>query len=348
MAGSVDFADWTFTWDLPMSGALAGGGLHVMCASYKKRAVLTRGSTPFAIVPYHDASGPFFKDGLGPAGGGVSFVPLKPNAPNAGDWALPPGAKASSADEAVVVEKVPATFIEPASAVVWAKLQVGNYQYIHHWEFRADGAIEVGIGLGGPLFGTQPWILPPDHDNFRKRSHIHSFYARLDFAIGVGGNQIVEYQKHAGLTDSWVALTNETKQSFVPGEYTRWRLRHKTDTNANGQPLSYEIVPGAPDPPEGIKSTGDFWAVIRKSFDADLGAEVGNDDSFIATGYGAGKPLAGQDVILWHVLREHHRTTSLGEEKSTLPYHMDHFKLKPRDFLDDTATNLYPTTPPSP
>jgi len=346
MAGSVNFADWTFVWDLPMSGSLAGGGLHVMCASYKGNPVLLRGSTPFAIVPYHDASGPFYKDGLGPAGGGVPFVPLKPDAPNAGDWALPPGAKALTDTDAVVVEKAPATVIEPARAIVWVKLQVGNYQYIHHWEFRADGAIEVGIGLGGPLLGTQPWW--PDHDTYRKRSHIHSFYCRLDFWLGSGGNQIVERQEHAGNTDSWVALNSETKESFVPGKYTRWRLRHKTATNAGGQPISYEIVPGSADPPEGVKSTGDFWVILKKAFDKELGAEVGNDDSFLQSGYGGGNPLGGQDVILWHVLREHHRTTSMGEEKDTLPYHFDHFTLKPRDFLDATAKGLYPTNPASP
>src|SRR5262249_45290896 len=157
-------------------------------------------------------------------------------APNAGSWALPPGAQAATDTDAVVVEKAPATVIEPAKAIVWVKLQVGNYQYIHHWEFRADGAIEVGIGLGGPLFGTQPWIPAPDRDNFRQRSHI------LDFWLGSGGNQVVEHQEHAGNTDSWVALNNETNESFVPGQYTRWRLRHKSATNASGQPISYEIV----------------------------------------------------------------------------------------------------------
>lgn len=134
---------------LPMSGSQSGGGLQIFFAVFGGEPVLERASQPFVLVAYHDSDGPFFKDGLGSAGGGVPYLPLRPNAPNVGDWLLPPGAIATSEAEAIVVEEEPATATTPASVRVWAKFQVGNYQYIQRWEFRADGVIEAGVGLGG-------------------------------------------------------------------------------------------------------------------------------------------------------------------------------------------------------
>jgi hypothetical protein len=71
------------------------------------RLVLLRGSRRSRSCPT-TASGPFFKDGLGPAGGGVSFTPLKPNAPDLGAWNTPPGGFAANETQAVVVEKIAA------------------------------------------------------------------------------------------------------------------------------------------------------------------------------------------------------------------------------------------------
>lgn len=176
---------------------------------------------------------------------------------------------------------------------------------------------------------------------------------------------MIERQRHitelpfwAGF-DSWEPVTLESKDIYQKTDYNRWRIRHRFQRNANGQPISYEIVPGTPDQPDGIFSTGDFFVHRRAGFSEQLGAEVGNTDAFLIDGYGTplpwpaslldiGSPLDTDDVILWHVLREHHCTASLGEEQLTLPYHFSHFTIRPRDFLDGTPTGLYATDPPSP
>lgn len=334
MAGVVSHADWVFIWSLPMSGSLAGGGLHIMCASFQQRAVLLNASQPFILVPYH-GTGPKFKDGLQHQG--APFTPLKPDAPNRHGTNLPPGAKATLESEAVVVEKLAPTETEPARAIVWAKFQAWNYQYLQEFEFRADGMIEFRGGMGGPLYPLN-----------RSFNHVHNFYYRLDFALGSGGNQVVERQEHVGGVDNWVAFTNEGKDTFNPAQNRRWRIRHLRQRNANGMPISYEIVPGTVDPPDGTHSTGDFWVVRRKGMSTDMGHEIGKTDSHLAAGYGSGAPLAGQDVILWYVMREHHTVAPQGEDKLTVPYHALGFHLRPRDFLDDTPTNLYKTSPVSP
>lgn len=354
----VDHANWTFACDLPWSGSLAGGGLQIFCAKFMKQDVLFRASQPFVLVPYHHWLGPFFKDGLNPYGGGVTLAPLKPDAPNAGSWDIPASAMATTPNEAIVVETSAATAYEPASAAVWAKFQVGNYQYIQRWEFRADGLIEPSIGLGGPLFGSQPSTKEPARSELRRRSHVHSFYFRLHFHLGIGGNQVVEEQQHITDFDSdghldlkdywWVPGEVEGKRTFDPGFYTRWRIRHRTLKNENGEPVSWEIVPGSADPPDGVSSTGDFWTLLAKGGEDELGHEVETNDTVLEKGYGKGASIVGKDVILWYVLREHHRTASDGEEKTTLPYHFDHFTIRPRDVLGDTLKGLYKTKPASP
>ena len=131
MSGVVSHADWVFAWRLPLTGSLAGGGLIVQCAQYKGDLVLLEGSSPFAIVPYHDGSY-VFKDGLNAQASGVPFAPLLPTAPDLG-WS---SAYAATEADAVVIEKNAATLIAPAMAAVWCKVWVGNYQYIQRWEFH--------------------------------------------------------------------------------------------------------------------------------------------------------------------------------------------------------------------
>jgi hypothetical protein len=49
---------------------------------------------------------------------------------------------------------------------------------------------------------------------------------------------VVEQMTHAGTTDTWTAIANETKRSVVPSQFTRWRVRHPSKANAAGQPVS--------------------------------------------------------------------------------------------------------------
>ena len=97
-----------------------------------------------------------------------------------------------------------------------------------------------------------------------------------------------------------------------------------------------------------MSSTGDFWIVLAKGGESELGHEVETNDTVLESGYGKGVSIVGKDVILWYVLREHHRIASLGEEKTSLPYHFDHFAIRPRDVLGDTLKGLYKTKPASP
>jgi primary-amine oxidase len=347
MPGTFNFADWSVSWSIPNGW---GGGLVISKARFRNEMVLYKGTAPFVLVPYHGHS-PVFKDGLHHRG--APFTSILPTSANS---AAGPGTPPAGNDNqwdcltnpagAVMVEKEPATLLEPARAVIWAKFQCYNYQYVHRWEFRADGSIEAGVGLGGRL-----WNNPPAADN-----HVHNFYFRLDFDIVASANNAVQEFGHPNLnlnTDAWTTLAHEGRRLANASHATKWRVVNRAP-KPNGSLRSYEIVLGSDMAPDQISSSGDVWVLAYDP--AQDGAAVGHnhplpDDSVLHTDYlhtpgGAG--VDGADVVVWCCLRHHHETRRFGEETITLPYEFLSLHIEPRDFLDGTPTKLYATTPLSP
>lgn len=356
MPGSVSHANWSLSWAIP---ALKGGGLVIRKANFNGMRVLYEAGAPFVLVDYH-ANLPIFKDGLGwPAcGNGLDFTALTPTAPNATGSAIPPSGVATNDNQydsgtnpggAVMVEKHGAELSEAEHLVLWAKLQCGNYQYIHRWEFGADGSIHVQVGLGGKL-----WTAHPGPDGLAGgRAHIHNFYFRLDFDIDSAGNNLVQEFGHTNLSvlagDGWTDLKTEGKRTAKPAEFTTWRVVNKTP-KPNGQVRGYELIPGSSGLPDGTFSTADLWVVRYKPSGED-GSNVGCNDSVLGNVYaGGGSPETadGQDVVVWHCLRTHHLPRHRAEEDKVLPYEMIGFRVEPRDFLDHTPSGIYTTTPSSP
>jgi hypothetical protein len=341
MPGSVNFADWSLSWSIPTGW---GAGLVISKATFRGTSVLFKGTAPFVIVPYHGGS-PVFKDGINDTG--APFTPVVPSSAN--DSAGPNTPTASNDNQwdpntnpsgAVVVEKNPSSLLEPATLVIWAKLQCANYQYIHRWEFRADGSIEASVGLGGHLWTT----------NAAGSNHVHNFYFRLDFDMAGSANNAVQEFAHPNnnlSSDTWTTIGTEGKRTADRAKATKWRVANKTP-KPNGMLRSYEITPGSDMGPDGTYSTADVWILQYDA--AQDGAAVGTNDSVLGGAYlhGGGANVDGADVVVWVCLRHHHQTRQLGEETITLPYEFLSVHIEPRDFLDATPTNIYSTTPPSP
>ena len=341
MPGTVNFADWTLNWSIPTAW---GGGLVISQARFRNRMVLWRGTQPFVLVPYHGGS-PMFKDGVDNRG--APFTPVLPTSINATAGPnTPPAANDSqwhpiiNPGGAVVVEQEPPSMLEPATVAIWAKLQCANYQYVHKWEFSADGSFEAGVGLGGRLWTTNP----------ATSNHVHHFYFRLDFDIDGSGNNAVHEFTHpnnGASSDGWSTLTREGKHTAVADRATKWRVVNKAP-KPNGMLRSYEITPASAMDPDGVASSADLW-VLSYDFSQD-GTGVGQTDAALDTTYlhGQGAQVDGADVVVWQCLRHHHQTRQQGEETITLPYEFMHLHIEPRDFLDSTPTGIYATTPPSP
>jgi primary-amine oxidase len=287
-----------------------------------------------------------FKDGIRHQG--APFTPVLPTSANDSQGiGTPPAGNDSQWDPgsnpagAVMVEFEPASLLAPAAAVIWAKLQAANYQYIQHWAFHADGSIEAGVGLGGHLFRTTPPMTT---------NHVHTFYLRLDFDVAGQDNNAVQEFTHpnnsAG-SDGWVTLTTEGRRMADQNSARKWRVVNRAP-KPNGQLRSYELTLHSDMSPDNVSSTGDLWVLVRDQ--SQDGAAVGKTDAVLHTSYlhGPGTVVDGADVVVWCAIRHHHETRQLGEETLTLPYEFLTAHFEPRDFLDATPRKLYPTTPPSP
>jgi hypothetical protein len=341
MPGTLSSADWTVSWSIPTGW---GGGLVIRKARFRNQMVLYQGTMPFVLVPYHGGS-PIFKDGLHHQG--APFNPVLPTSANAFQGSgTPPASNDNQWDcltnpsGAVMAEQEPATLIEPARGVIWAKFQCVNYQYVHRWEFRADGSIEASVGLGGVL-----WTKNPPQSN-----HVHNFYLRLDFDIAGAANNAVQQFSHPNNnlgSDTWTTITTEGRRTANPGQARKWRVVNRTP-KPNGRLRSYELSLGSDMSPDQVSSTGDLWVLAYDQ--AQDGYAVGTNDSVLHTTYlhAPGTVVNGADIVVWCTLRHHHETRQFGEETITLPYEFLSCHIEPRDFLDATPTRLYPTTPPSP
>lgn len=339
----VNYASWTCKASIPQLAS--AGGLVIEAAFYKGQKVFAKATQPFVLVDYHgNPPNPTFKDGLNSSacGQGAGYTALKCSAPNTGTPNVSYNAtndnqfSGANPGGAIFKEQSAKDFIRPARVTVWAKFQVGNYQYVHRWTFGEDGEVHAEVGLGGKLWND--------------KAHIHNFYFRLDFDITGAQNDRVQRFDHALLTSpctSWTDILTEVKQSKDWGKFTTWRVAELTP-KPNGQLRSFEIVPASEGGPDGTYSTGDTWALVRKSSPPEDGSDIKCKDTDPTDLYVSGQSLSNVDVLVWHVLRSHHLPRPKGEEKDVVPYHFIGFHLQPRDWLDETPKSLYSTTPVSP
>jgi hypothetical protein len=330
----VSGAGWSVYWRIPKAN---GGGLEVWWADFQSRRVLWRGSSPFAIVPYHrphpgtEPPGPehSYKDGATPKCGGAGFRALKHGAPNSGAPWTSNAYDATVDTQAVVIENDPADDFHPAHLSITAKFQCGWYQYVQSWEFDSDGVIHPRVAMGGMLNPFAP-----------ETAHMHNFYFRLDLDIDGFQSDLCEEFDHNTLNDpggdQWTLITAQGKRMTQPKTARKWRVRDLISKNSQGQPRSYEIEVPQTAAPDGKYSTGDVWVTIYRGDRIQQGDDVGADctDSALANVYAVG-PLDttnGSDIVLWVALRAHHEPRFKGEEADHLPYHYEEFSIVPRNF----------------
>jgi Cu2+-containing amine oxidase len=331
----VSGAGWSLAWRIQKQ---KGSGVEIWFADFMGKRVMWRGSAPFAIVPYHrphagsEPPGPehCYKDGLDIRCGGAEFRALRHFASNSGQWWQDTSMDAGVDTEAVVVNNEPADDFNPAALVISAKFQCGWYQYVHSWEFSADGSIHPKMAMGGQLNPFTP-----------STAHLHNFYFRIDLDIdGQYPHDVVEVFNHSSVNDpggdAWKLVDQQGKLLADPQKARKWRIRNTISKNAVGEFRSYEFEV----PQESGRdkySTGDVWVTVYRSDSVQQGEDVGASgcsDIELEKLYAIG-PLDttnGNDIVLWVAVHSHHEPRNNSEEATFLPYHYAEFSIRPRSF----------------
>jgi Cu2+-containing amine oxidase len=332
---NVTGAGWSVYWRISKHDE---SGLELWWADFQGKRVMWRGTMPLAIVPYHrppggsEPPGPQFcyKDGLDTYGGGAHFRALVHGAANSGKWWTNNAADAAKDTDAVVAVVEPATDFEPAHLVISAKFQCGWYQYVHSWQFGADGAIHPRAAMGGML---NPFA--------REVPHTHNFYFRIDLDIdGQYPHDVCEVFNHNSLNypggDQWDPVVKQSKLLADPQKARKWRVRNTISKNVNGEFRAYNIeIPQQAERDQ--YSTGDVFVTVYRGDNVQQGEGIGaidSSDQELENQYAVG-PLdivKGNDIVLWVVVRSHHEPRPNAEEIDHLPYHYEGFSIVPHSF----------------
>jgi len=321
-------ANWSVCWEIR-----ANEGLVVTNAYFTRpgidRRVLSEASIAQIFVPYETGT-PRYHDvayGLGPA-----MVTLSATADCPDGTLLAGGKVCREVEDRGVVERFcvgNCATRRGRSLTLWSASQMGAYNYTTKWEFNDDGSIEPAVGLAGAL-------------QFGDTAHVHNVYWRLDIDIDDAGNDSIEefYRvKPAGNDGSrgvyaWAPLLGETMRPNDLTTFRKWRMVDTVKTNAAGKPWSYELIPHAGD--GNFRSTlaegytrGELWVTQFRPGER----FVSTDTADILSTYITGDPVAGQDLVLWYTLHEHHEVRD--EDAPYMPMEWIHFTLRPRNFFDD-------------
>ena len=230
--------------------------------------------------------------------------------------------------------------------------ELGAYNYVVAWNFDDDGTIRPQVDSAGSLqnYGGSPQTTWPLGGGRRGVAHMHNFYWRLDFDVDGPANDRVE-ELEALPADSRYALRNtrrafgtEVARRVAPSGFRSWRVRDLTSTNADGHPLSVELLPDTDhvyrgpttgDAPEPFTQNEVYVTRFKPCEDVaanNPGATCGEDLSEFANG----ESLSGRDVVLWYGTSFHHLPRD--EDEPLMHPHTSGFAIVPRDLTAENPT----------
>jgi primary-amine oxidase len=253
---------------------------------------------------------------------------------------------------------------------------VGNYEYGFFWYLYTDGSIEYEVKLTGvlttgaleegqtPLYGVvvAPGLYGPNHQHF--------FNVRLDMTVDGPDNTVVEVDSvpvpvgpdnpraNAWAAEHTVLETELGGRRDVNRASARfWKVVNSGKVNELGQPVAYELVPGASVPPMFQEGSAiydrarfvqhDLW--VTKADPAQLYAagdypyqsrQVQGLPEYVADD----ASIVDTDVVLWYTVGAHHIVRP--EDWPVMPVNHAGFHLKPYGFFDgNPALDVPPSEP---
>ena len=254
---------------------------------------------------------------------------------------------------------------------------VDNYDYLFHWIFGQDGAIDVQVQLSGVMnirpvtamresaHGDDEWmfghLVAP---RVRAPNHQHFFNFRLDLDVDGDSNRVFEMNTsnaQAQLKDrvgEWFGMRQTTLKSELAARRDmdlstarRWLVASATKMNDLGQHTAYALVPGenAPSfqaPGSAPRRRASFlehqlWVTQfdpRQMYASGEWVNLMRERDGVEMWSADDRPLVDKDVVLWYTFSVLHLPRP--EDWPVMPAHTAGFRLVPIGFW---AMN--PTTP---
>jgi primary-amine oxidase len=370
-------------------------GLEVFDVAFRDgdeyRPVLYRGSLAELMTPYGDPGfGSWFPRDEGDYGM-ASYSAARAGAivgADAPDNATFVAASmAGTRGEVVTIERAVAIF-ERDAGVLWRHAGEGrrarqlvlsgystldNYDYLFHWTFNQDGAIDVQVQLTGMMnvrpAGPHPsssadvsmHFAHPVAPGIDAPNHQHFFAWRLDFDVDGRGNRVFELNtKNAQSTlkdtvGEWFGMeqrllrSEQTAQRDIDSSTARrWLVVNNTRRNTHDQPTAYALLPGENAPP--MQSAGSAPRRRAPFLDHQLWVTRHNPQHMYASGEWVSLPaiegvstwsmddesIVDQDVVLWYVHSVVHLPRP--EDWPVMPAHTAGFRLVPAGFFGANPT----------
>jgi primary-amine oxidase len=252
---------------------------------------------------------------------------------------------------------------------------VDNYDYLFHWIFSQDGAIDVQTQLTGvmnvrpvaamrdsahgddePMFGhlVAPRVRAPNHQHF--------FNWRIDLDVDGDSNRVLEMNTsnmQAQLKDrvgEWFAMRQTTLKSEVAARRDldlstarRWVVASATKMNELGQHTAYALVPGenAPSfqaPGSAPRRRASFlehqlWVTLfdpRQMYASGEWVNLMREREGVEMWSASDRPIVDKDVVLWYTNSVLHLPRP--EDWPVMPAHTAGFRLVPIGFWASNPT----------
>lgn len=226
----------------------------------------------------------------------------------------------------------------------------GTDNYVVAWNFDEDGTIRPEVGATGKLqrYGggrATGWNV--GHGEYAV-AHVHNYFWRIDFDLGGAADDEVQEMAAAisgdrqSFTNTRAPFTTEVARRVLPASFRSWRVRDTALTNADGRPISYELLPNTDSIFRGPSfepfAQSQFYVTRRNgcevfaSHNPTLGGRCGASVAAFANG---GQLTGNADPVLWYGQSSRHLPRD--EDERHTPVQWSGFSMIPRDL-----TSTYP------
>jgi primary-amine oxidase len=259
--------------------------------------------------------------------------------------------------------------------VLSAYTTLDNYDYLFHWIFSQDGAIDVQVQLTGMMNvrpagqghvtaadGASLHFAHPVAPRIDAPNHQHFFSWRLDFDVDGPANRLEELNTRntqaadGGSSGEWFAMEQrplrteqDAQRDMDLSTARRWVVVSSRAKNPLGQPTGYAIVPGENAPPLQSPTSAPrrrapflnhhLWATRHSPSQMYASGEwvslPGRNES-VATWSEDNQSLMDQDLVLWYTHSVVHLPRP--EDWPIMPAHTTGFRLVPLGFFGTNPT----------